>query len=439
MSSPSTPPHTMPLGKDSRFEPMCTPCESIEMYRPGGFHPVIVGDTLHKRYRVIRKLGAGSHATVWLAEDTARVKYVALKVHAAKVDVTNEVSIQQQLGVNISKDISSRFLILASDSFILEGPNGRHFCFVTEPMGPSISTVLKAPCKGEFDPLNPPDNRLSTSRNKGILRSVLSGLELLHSNDIVHGDLQPGDLLFPLGDISNFTPNELQSTALRDLVKRKDGKTDLWSPKYLIAPEPITEESVQVRDMVRLADFGGAFRNDHPPSSPVTPLAYRAPEIILGSKVDCAIDIWSFGCFMFELLTDTTLFRVSGFFNPPQVVDDTHFIELSDVLGPLPQYIRDAWPRYSLYYGQNGDRLNSRPSDFDDTEEGKARRARWPSHTFGLPVTQSLEDRFLERKSQDMGMEEAQEILSLLREILQIEPSKRPSVAQLLAKRWFQV
>jgi hypothetical protein len=33
---------------------------------PGGFHPVILGDVVHERYRVIRKLGYGSYATVWL-------------------------------------------------------------------------------------------------------------------------------------------------------------------------------------------------------------------------------------------------------------------------------------------------------------------------------------------------------------------------------------
>ena len=42
--------------------------EHARDYRPGGFHPILLGDTLKKgQYRVIRKLGNGSFSTVWLA------------------------------------------------------------------------------------------------------------------------------------------------------------------------------------------------------------------------------------------------------------------------------------------------------------------------------------------------------------------------------------
>jgi hypothetical protein len=68
-SPPTTPPAELP--QDSalwRFEDTGAICEWAEEYRPGGFHPVNLGDTFHHgKYRVIRKLGDGSHSTVWLA------------------------------------------------------------------------------------------------------------------------------------------------------------------------------------------------------------------------------------------------------------------------------------------------------------------------------------------------------------------------------------
>jgi len=55
-------------------------------YNVGGFHPVHLGDTFKKeRYSVIHKLGHGGFATVWLARDQVRGRYVALKILAARL------------------------------------------------------------------------------------------------------------------------------------------------------------------------------------------------------------------------------------------------------------------------------------------------------------------------------------------------------------------
>lgn len=57
--------------------------ETIEHYQPGGYHPVMIGDVLHKRYQIVDKLGYGGYSTVWLAHDTNFKQYVALKVGIA--------------------------------------------------------------------------------------------------------------------------------------------------------------------------------------------------------------------------------------------------------------------------------------------------------------------------------------------------------------------
>ena len=70
MSALSTPRSDMSPLEGLKFKPMSTPCERADSYRPGGFHPIHFQDVLHRRYRVIRKLGYGSFATVWLAVDS---------------------------------------------------------------------------------------------------------------------------------------------------------------------------------------------------------------------------------------------------------------------------------------------------------------------------------------------------------------------------------
>ena len=44
--------------------------ENMSKYRPGGFHPVCLGDTFQDgRYKIHHKLDWGGFSTVWLAED----------------------------------------------------------------------------------------------------------------------------------------------------------------------------------------------------------------------------------------------------------------------------------------------------------------------------------------------------------------------------------
>lgn len=67
---------------------------------------------------------------------------------------------------------------------------------------------------------------------------------------------------------------------------------------------------------IKLADFGLARSFGLPLktyTSDVATLFYRAPEIILGSKVyGTAIDIWSVGCIFFELAHGKPLFHAES-------------------------------------------------------------------------------------------------------------------------------
>lgn len=174
---------------------------------------------------------------------------------------THRLSIQQHLRARCQGDSDSKFVLLPYDCFELQGPNGKHLCLITEPMGPSIATFLNAPFD-DFDPLNPPTRRFSTPRNKRILRRILSGLKLLHGNNVVHGDLQFGNVLFPPTDLTDSPPSKLEQNEANsqlDPLQRKDGKMDLWSPKYLVVPRPLDTLDVPQgkEDDIKLIDLGG--------------------------------------------------------------------------------------------------------------------------------------------------------------------------------------
>jgi len=70
MSAPPIPPSRDPVSeRNFRFVQSGIPCEWAESYHPGGLHPVHLGDVLNGQYEIIRKLGDGAFATVWLAVD----------------------------------------------------------------------------------------------------------------------------------------------------------------------------------------------------------------------------------------------------------------------------------------------------------------------------------------------------------------------------------
>jgi serine/threonine-protein kinase SRPK3 len=56
--------------------------ERLELYQPGGYHPLLIDDLLdHSRYRITDKLGFGGYSTIWLARDEQLNRYVAVKIN----------------------------------------------------------------------------------------------------------------------------------------------------------------------------------------------------------------------------------------------------------------------------------------------------------------------------------------------------------------------
>ena len=222
-SPPKTPPSRDPEDEiDFRFESHGPPCEWGESYRPGGYYPVILGDVLGDRYRVVRKLGYGSFSTAWLVADLRLNCFAALKVSVAGLGKNMEAggAIDKSLAVyRTLPPTANRHVVGLRDSFDVRGPNGRHACLVMDPTGPHISTLLDRP-EFEDQTLDPLDRhmrpRFSKALARRILRDVLLGLRTLHQHGIVHGDLHPGNILAtipPLGEPLGHDPAVLQKSS----------------------------------------------------------------------------------------------------------------------------------------------------------------------------------------------------------------------------------
>jgi len=149
--------------------------ESLENYRPGGYHPVIIGDIIHNRYRIVNKLGFGSFSTIWLARDHQRGTYVSLKISTAD-SMAPEAAILQDISRPSSSNDDCREIPIPVilDQFTINGPNGTHQAYTTAPARSSISDA----CASTLFPLE-------TART--IAAQLVSAVKFVHSRGYIHG------------------------------------------------------------------------------------------------------------------------------------------------------------------------------------------------------------------------------------------------------------
>ncbi|QKD53494.2 putative serine protein kinase [Fusarium oxysporum Fo47] len=397
-SPPPTPPSRAPGDQERRFKDIRSPCEWIEYYRPGGFHPVHLGDLFNDgQFKVIRKLGEGAYSTVWLAHDLRNSRYVAVKILISEnTETSHELRILHHLAKVAPQD-GVRHITQLFTEFKHKGPNGIHKCLVFEPMGPSVNSM---------------------------------GLAFLHKNGVAHGDFQPGNILFSvqsmysLDEASLRQEENVQTKSISPPVERLDGKQDKWAPRYLCLAQPLAPfASISENLQVKLSDMGGAYFLDDPPEKPITPLGLRAPELVLKREVDKSLDIWSFGCLVFELVTGQPLFCIPAYDDRTEE-DDNHILELQAKLGPLPDELYSHWETSSRYYTKDRKLYNCQLGGVGEGQEP-------------LMLEQTSMEKAFDLTTPDLADEEAEKVKRLIRRILQYDPSKRPTIKDILCDPWF--
>ncbi|PYI31120.1 serine protein kinase [Aspergillus indologenus CBS 114.80] len=316
-----------------RFERIYDVVEPVEEYRPGGYHPVHLGDVLHQRYKVIGKLAFGQYSTVWLAKDQQMdLRQVVLKISKSEAtEDSRELSFLLTLSGSDTDHPGKGHVVGILDYFSHTGPNGTHLCLVFPAMisdGEAMTISGKPRGVGYIQTVS---------------RQILLGLDLLHQSGIVHCDLQPANILFTVAG----------STDMEELLQRPEFSPVRWlpgvaeddsAPRYLV-PTQRRRGQLDNADCstieIRIGDLGGAQYIRHCDQQPVTPLGLRAPELIGqdidGTTIDKAIDIWTLGCLLFELATNEPLFPLDTFGLTREEIDSDHRSLITQRIGSNSQ------------------------------------------------------------------------------------------------------
>ncbi|KAI1735891.1 serine protein kinase [Xylaria scruposa] len=429
ISPPPTPPSKGPNKDERRFKEITSPCEWVEDYHPGGYHPVTLGDIFKDgQYKVIRKLGEGGYSTVWLAHDLRNNIYVALKIMVSEIsESTNESQILRHL-FQVAPE-GAKHITQLIDEFEHCGPNGVHKCLIFEPMGPNVNCMVEE--LPQFKPRRwGMKIRYPYWMAKSILRQALESLVFLHGNGIAHGDFQPGNMLFALSSINSKSEDELRQKEdaqtgfgfISPPVQRLDGKQDKWAPPYLCIAQPLVYPSDYARGFkIKLSDLGGAYFLKEPPAKPLTPAGLRPPEFVLTGAVNQTFDVWSFGCLVFELVTGWPLFCIP--YPSKSERDDSHLLAFTRGLGPLPENLYKHWTTSSLYFTPDRELYNCQLGGVIDGEP--------------LMLEQLSMEEYFDQANPDIDEREARKVKALVRRILQYDPAERPSAAEVLRDPWF--
>ncbi|KAI9656154.1 MAG: hypothetical protein M1831_004725 [Alyxoria varia] len=334
--------------EDDVFEHLEDPVECVQDYVPDGLHPVHLGDMVG-RYKTLRKLGYGGYSTVWLAQDNGETgSYVALKIVRADSDSAKEIQCHETLRTSSGQHPGASNIMMLVDHFTIQGPNGKHDCLAYEVLGPSVAHVL-----GDSDGADTIAYLTLPSARK-IIYQVLLGLDYIHSVGMVHGDIYSGNVLFTVRDLSHEPLDALHqpTSQVSADVRRIKGSRQPRDPRHLTLNWPLNQ-LLSPKGDVKLSDLGNAFFKHDPPSKPQMPLEYRSPEMLLDNRISMAQDCWAFACFAYNVLTNTSLFDLACIYDKDSQ-NDAHLLQLFSLLGPLPARLKQSWPRYDVYFNDNG-------------------------------------------------------------------------------------
>jgi serine/threonine protein kinase/TolB-like protein/Tfp pilus assembly protein PilF len=210
-------------------------------------------------YELIRLLGAGGMAQVWLARraDGAFKRDVALKLPTLthlRADLERRFARERDILASLEHPHIARFYDAGID------PSGLPYVAMEYVQGQPLTDWCDA-------------HRLGISTRLQLLLQVLGGVQYAHDKHVIHRDLKPSNIL-------------------------------------------VTESG-----QVRLLDFGVAklLEAEETDQTPLTSIYgraltpdYASPELLRGDPVDARADVYSLGVLLYELLTGVRPYRLKS-------------------------------------------------------------------------------------------------------------------------------
>ncbi|KAM7499016.1 hypothetical protein LguiA_023430 [Lonicera macranthoides] len=283
-------------------------------------------------FRLLKKLGCGDIGSVYLSELSSTRCYFAMKVMEKQLLASRKKLLRAQTEREILQSLDHPFLPTLYTHFETD----KFSCLVMEFCpGGDLHTLRQ----------RQPGKHFSEQAVKFYVAEVLLALEYLHMLGIVYRDLKPENVLvredghimlsdFDLSLRCTVSPTLVRSSSLETEPFRRNAGYCV-QPSCIEPPSCIQPSCVAPTTCFSPRLFLGKSKKDRKPKNEignqVSPLPelmaeptgarsmsfvgtheYLAPEIIKGEGHGSAVDWWTFGIFLYELLFGKTPFKGSG-------------------------------------------------------------------------------------------------------------------------------
>jgi serine/threonine-protein kinase len=208
------------------------------------------GSVVDGRYRVLRRLGSGGMADVWLAEDTHLQRQVALKVLHRRFAQDREFVQRFQREAESAAGLQHPNIVSVFDRGEFEGT---YYIAMQYIDGPTLKQLI--------------DRGLTPEQAVALIRQVLEGARFAHRKGIVHRDLKPQNVIV-------------------------DGEGKAVVTDFGIARAGVSE----------ITQTGSVMGTPH----------YLSPEQAQGFDVTAVSDLYSIGVILYEALTGRVPFEADS-------------------------------------------------------------------------------------------------------------------------------
>jgi dual specificity tyrosine-phosphorylation-regulated kinase 2/3/4 len=267
--------------------PVRLECENFGFDDSQTDYLLVKRDHIAYRYEILTLLGKGSFGQVCECFDHKKKEKVAVKVIKNKSKFHQQANIEirvlQKMIENDPDD--SKHIIRMKNYFSFRN----HVCITFELISVNLYEFLKL---NSFQGISPTLIRCFT-------KQILTALTYTRSLDIIHCDLKPENIL---------------------LVNSQ-------------------------KALIKLIDFGSSCFTPERLHTYIQSRFYRAPEIILGIPYTTAIDMWSLGCILAELVTGYPLW--------PGESELDQLLHIIGTIGSPPAEVLAVSTRKSLFFDGN--------------------------------------------------------------------------------------